>query len=60
MKSLNKYPSLPKQIVSGDKVSTIVHEQVDIMNEFFHSVFLSKTNIQHFWHRNEKPYFDKL
>ena len=42
LKSLNKSPTLPKQIVSGDKVSTIIHEQVDIMNEFFHSVFSPK------------------
>ena len=42
LKSLNKPPTLPKQIVSEDKVSTIVHEQVDIMNEFFHSVFSPK------------------
>ena len=42
LKSLNKSHTLPKQIVSGDKVSTIVHKQVDIMNEFFHSVFSPK------------------
>ena len=42
LKSVNKSPILPKQIVSGDKVSTLVHEQVDIMNEFFHSVFSPK------------------
>ena len=42
LKNLNKSPTLPKQIVSGDKVSTIVHEQVDILNEFFHSVFSLK------------------
>ena len=42
LKSLNKSPNLPKQIVSGHKVSTIVHEQVDIINEFFHSIFSPK------------------
>ena len=42
LKSLNKSSSLPKQIVSGDKVSTIVHEQVDIRNNFFHQVFSPK------------------
>ena len=42
LKSLNKSPTLPMQVVSGDKVSTIVHEQVDIINEFFHSVFSPK------------------
>ena len=38
LKSLDKYLSLPKQIVSGDNVSIIVHKQVDIMNELFQSV----------------------
>ena len=42
LKSLKKSPSLPKQIVSGNKVSTIVHEQFDTMNKFFHSVFSPK------------------
>ena len=42
LKILNKPPSLPKQIVSGDIVSTIVQEQFDIMNKFFHSVFFPK------------------
>ena len=45
LKSLNKSPSLLKQNVSGDKVSTIVHEQVDIMNEFFESVLSPKQPI---------------
>ena len=41
LKSLNKSPSLPKQIVRGHKVSTLV-QQVDIVNKFFHSVFSPK------------------
>ena len=41
LNSLNKSPIFQKQIVSGDKVRTIFHEQFDIINEFFHSVFFS-------------------
>ena len=59
LKRLNKTPTLPKQIVSGNKLSIIVHEQVDIRNEFFHSVFspkqpLSISDIQ------KKSYIDKV
>ena len=56
LKSLNKSPIPPKQIVSGDKLRTIFHEQIDIMNEFFHSVFSPKPpfSISHIDTKNPK------
>ena len=46
LKCLNKSPSLPKIMISCNISSTSLNEQVDMLNEFFQSVFNPK-QIQH-------------
>ena len=41
-KSLKKSPSLPKLLIKENQQSTKMQEQVNMMNEFFHSVFSPK------------------
>ena len=42
LNSLKKSPSLPKLLIKENQPSTKKQEQVNMMNEFFHSVFSSK------------------
>ena len=42
LKHLKKSPSLPKLLIKENQQSTKMQEQVNMMNEFFHSVFSPK------------------
>ena len=42
LKSLKKSPSLPKLLIKENQQSTKMQEQVNMMNEFFHSEFSLK------------------
>ena len=42
LKSLKKSPSLPKLLIKENQQSTKMQEQVNMMNEFFHSVLSPK------------------
>ena len=44
LKSLNKSACLPKVLMNDTKQSSLRCEQVNLLNQFFHSVFSPKTN----------------
>ena len=45
LKSLNKSASLPKRMISDNTTVSSLEEKVNLLNEFFHSVFSQKNKV---------------
>ena len=55
LKCLNKSPSLPENLISCGISSTSIYEQVDVLKEFFQSVFVPKQKLSITDIKSDKP-----
>ena len=42
LKSLNKSPNLPKVLINGSRSASNIEDKVNLLNDFFHSVYTPK------------------